>query len=121
MEYLIRENCRKECYRWFGPGFGGKKHLRALLKLMEIYPKIQDTVLKYISVINVFFTELNVDFRLRRHIEGCIGWNLRNKHPEASVLYPPDNRVVARKEKNQGELIIQTPELIRGLDKRIPY
>ena len=69
----------------------------------------------------MFFAELKVENRLRRHIEGCIGWNLRNKHPEYKKLYPDDNQVGTMKEKNNGELHITSSEIIKGLDSRIPF
>jgi len=52
---------------------------------VHIYP-VHETVLRYLSVMIVFSAEVQVENRLRRHIEGCIGWNLGQKHPEDALL-----------------------------------
>jgi hypothetical protein len=91
------------------------------LRQIEAYHSLHETVLHYLSVINVFFAEIEIETRLRKHIEGCIGWNLRNNHPEAKSLYPDDNQVGTMKEKNRGELVISSNENIQGLDRHIQY
>ena len=88
---------------------------------LEAYQAIHQHVLRYLSILNVFFAELNVGTNLRRHVEGCIGWHLRNNHPEHKALYPDDNHVGTMREKNNGILRISVPEVIRGLDGVIPY
>ncbi len=55
-----------------------------------------------------------VDTKMRKHIEGFIGWNLRNNHHEWKALYPDDNHVGAEAAKDHGELKITAPVLIRG-------
>jgi hypothetical protein len=88
---------------------------------IEAYRKLHQEVLQYLSILTVFFAELDVDKNLRKHVEGCIGWHLRNKHPEHKALYPDDNHVGTKKEKNIGNLYINASETIRGLDAIIPY
>jgi len=88
---------------------------------LEAYRRIHEDVLRYLSILNVFFAELKGDSNLRKHVEGCIGWHLRNNHPEHKALYPNDNHVGTRKDKNNGTLRILVPETIRGLDEAIPY
>ena len=88
---------------------------------IEAYQTVHDDVTRYLVALNIFFAELKTDNRLRKHIEGCIGWNLRNKHPESKALYPDDNHVGTMPEKNHGELLIASSESIRGLASRIPY
>ena len=88
---------------------------------IEAYETVHKQVKCYLAVLNIFFAELDADNRMLRHIEGCIGWNLRNKHPEAKMLYPDDNQIGAMKEKRHGELLTSFTEHIRGLDSRIPY
>ena len=91
------------------------------LMQLKAYQGIHEDVLRYISILNVFFAELDIDNKLRKHVEGCIGWHLRNNHPEHKVLYPDDNHVGTRKNKGNGNLKISVPETIRGLDDFIPY
>lgn len=88
---------------------------------IEAYQKNHDDVLRYISALNVFFAELSVDKYMRKHIEGCIAWHLRNNQPEHNVLYPNDNRTGTGKNKNTGNLRITSTEPIRGLDNVIPF
>lgn len=88
---------------------------------LEAYQRIHQDVLRYLSILNVFFAELRVDNHLRKHVEGCIGWHLRINHPEHKALYPDDNHIGTMKEKNNGNLRITVSETIRGLDKIIPY
>lgn len=88
---------------------------------VKAYASIHGDVLRYLSILNIFFAELNVDSRLRRHVEGCIGWHLRNNRPEHKALYPDDNHIGTMKEKRNGELRITISETIRGIDTIIPY
>jgi hypothetical protein len=82
---------------------------------------VHDDVTRYLAVLSIFFAELKTDDQLRKHIEGCIGWNLRNNHPEMKILYPDDNHIGTMPDKNHGELLITASQSIRGLDSRIPY
>lgn len=85
-------------------------------KQIIAYQKLNSLVVEYLSIINIFFAETDVESNVQKHIEGCIGWNLRNKYPEYKVLYPDDNHVGTKAEKNIGQLIIQSSEPIKGLD-----
>ena len=85
------------------------------------YQSVHDDVTRYLDALCIFFAVLNSDKRLRKHIEGCIGWNLRNNHPDAKVLYPDDNHIGTMRERSSGELLIRSAEHIRGLDTQIPY
>jgi hypothetical protein len=102
-------------------GLWREKSSDAPLKLIEAYKTIQADVMHYVSIINIFFAELAIDDFMRKHIEGCIGWNLRNNNPEAKALYPDDNHVGTVDKKNNGELLIRATEHIQGLDLRIMY
>ena len=103
------------------PGLWRDKSNEAANKLIKAYEGFRDTVLRYIAIIDIFFAEIHVETQLRKHIEGCIGWNLRNNHPNAKNLYPDDNHIGTKKEKNRGNLIIQTSNHIKGLDSIIAY
>ena len=78
-------------------------------------------MIRYLSVVSIFFAEVNTDTQLRKHIEGCIGWNLRNNHPPCKALYPDDNHVGTMASKDRGLLRIKTAEIVRGLDAEIPF
>jgi hypothetical protein len=103
------------------PGLWRSRGLDGPSKQIEAYQALHEHVLRYLSIVNIFFAELNTETQLRRHIEGCVGWNLRNNHPECKVLYPDDNHVGTLATKDRGELRVNAPEPIRGLDARIPF
>jgi hypothetical protein len=103
------------------PGLWRDKAPDGPSRQIEAYQAIHEQVTQYLAILNIFFAELNTEARLRKHIEGCIGWNLRNNHPTGKTLYPDDNHVGTGAAKDRGELRISAPEPIRGLDARIPY
>ena len=81
---------------------------------VDAYRRLHNDILRYLSVLSVFFAELEGDDLLRRQVEGCIGWNLRNNHPDHKALYPDDNRIGAKNDTHNGNLRIAMPEIIRG-------
>ena len=85
--------------------------------LIEIYDKHNKDIIKYISRINIFAGEINCSDTLRKHIEGCIGWNLRNKYPEYKLFYPDDNHVGISNKKNL-KLYLNYNNIL-GLDKEM--
>jgi hypothetical protein len=103
------------------PGLWRKRSSKGPCQLLDSYQSNHNTVIEYITILNVFFAEIDIETHLRRHIEGCIGWNLRNNHPEDKILYPDDNHVGTKKEKDIGQLFVSSDEYIRGLDSVIAY
>lgn len=103
------------------PGLWRDRSPDAAARLVAQYASIADVVVRYLSVISIFFAPLDAENRLMRHVEGCIAYHLRDEHPEDAVLYPSDNRVGTMGDKTRGELAITAPEAIRGLDGRIRY
>ncbi len=54
---------------------------------IETYGKLdRKIVLEYVASMGIFFAKLAEDRNTRMHVEGCIGWNLRNWHPEYKIL-----------------------------------
>jgi hypothetical protein len=90
-------------------------------KQLAAYRKHHHDVHRYVSIINIFFAELNAERRLRKHIEGCIAGNLRKNHPEHKRLYPDDNRVGTMKSDRRRKFRVTASEFIRGLDSEITY
>lgn len=103
------------------PGMWRDKSSESNAKRIDAYNLLHEKVMEYLSVVNVFFAEYETDRETRRLIESAIGWNLRNKHPEATALYPYDNRIDALSTVKHGELIITADANIRGLDERILF
>lgn len=103
------------------PGLWRMKTSSGPSKQIEAYQSIHKHVIRYLSILRIFFAELNTEAWLRKHIEGCIGWNLRNNHPECKTLYPDDNHVGSLADKSHGMLRVTASEFIRGLDSEILY
>jgi hypothetical protein len=89
--------------------------------MLSEHQRLNGGVIQYVKAIGIFLSELNVESELRKYIEGSIGWNLRNRHPECKQLYPDDNRVGTMKDKKNGQLLITAAEAIRGLGASITY
>lgn len=92
-------------------------------KAIAAYQTFHKSVVSYLSTLSIFYAKLEpeVDRSLRAHIEGCIGWSLRKDNPEALVLYPDDNYIAIKQERNHGNLLITASEAIRGLGTCIQY
>jgi len=90
-------------------------------RAIRAYATHHDAAIRYLSVIEVFLVELQVDGRLRKHVEGCLGWHIRSGYPQHKVLYPDDNHIGRTKEYRKGMMRISAPVVIRGLDPVIPY
>jgi hypothetical protein len=89
-------------------------------ELLINYVKLSSKVIEYINSLNVFFALIDTDNNTRRHIEGSIGWNLRNKYKDKfDILYPSDNHVGTSSEKMNKKLLISSDEIICGLDAEI--
>jgi len=90
-------------------------------KLIAEYPNLAEVVIRYVNEISIFFAELDAENKLRKHIEGCIGWNLRKNHKNFKQLYPDDNHLGILKENKNGRLLISANQTILGLDPIIEY
>lgn len=75
------------------PGLWRDKTPDGPARLLERYAENASAVLEYVKAMDVFVAEVHVDKNLRKHIEGSIGWNIRNNHQDKKMLYPDDNHV----------------------------
>ena len=97
-------------------GLWRDKTREAVGKTIEQYHTIGQYVTDYISIIDIYFAPTQCSKDLRKHIEGCIGKNLRMKYSEWTRFYPDDNQV-GTKSKGFGDTIrITTDEDIIGFD-----
>ena len=85
-------------------------------RLLEKYSQITNDVLRYVEALSVFVAETTAEPRLRKHIEGSIGWNLRNNHASQKMLYPDDNYIGTMATKVGTRLCISSDASIAGLD-----
>ena len=100
-------------------GMWRDKTNNAVQNTLENYEITSQHVTDYIEAIDVYFAPTNYPREIRRHIEGCIGWNLRNNHPELTKFYPNDNHVGTMKNKIGEILTITADERISGLGTQI--
>lgn len=112
------EAAEGRCVRVFD-GLWRDRSPAGVSKVLAEYKKQQEAVDRYISGLEVFIAPTTLDPQERKNIEGWIGSNLRENHPEAKVLYPDDNRVTKRKAIKHDSIRITCDSVIRGLDKVI--
>jgi len=98
-------------------GMWRDKSLSAVATLLDNYNEVTKKVVDYIGLINVYFAPTNFETDLRRHIEGCLGWNLRNKYLDLKIFYPDDNHVGTKAQRLEQKLLINLPENISGIDR----
>ena len=100
-------------------GLWRKKDSNGPVELLKYYQALSGNVIEYIKGIDIFFAEIITDANQRKHIEGSIGWNLRNNHVEYSSIYPSDNHIGTKEEKEGNVLKIRASKEIKGIDERI--
>ena len=103
------------------PGLWRRRSADGPAECLAAYATLNEAVRRYLDALCVFFAPTSVETNLRKHIEGCVGWNLRMWHPVHKVLYPDDNHIGTNRDKTHGVLRITSSEMIRGLDPEIPY
>jgi len=72
-------------------------------------------VIAYLESLEIFFAPTSCDTDTRRHLEGSIARNLRDRHPDEAFYYPKDNRTIPRRAKGI-TVSIKSDRQIRGLD-----
>jgi hypothetical protein len=100
-------------------GLWRDKRNKMIFEIGSAYEKLISTVIEYTNLIDIFFAEFHGEKNLRKHIEGSIGWNLRNNHLDVKSLYPDDNHVGTSKEKMNCRLLISCSKNILGIDREI--
>jgi hypothetical protein len=113
------EEARRGVQKLLWPGLWRDKGTDGPARQLEAYRTLTPTVLRYLECLSVFAAETHVDTQLRKHIEGSIGWNLRENHDPYAVLYPADNRIGRRAAKAGLTLLLSADEPIAGLDPRL--
>lgn len=101
------------------PGLWRDRSADGPARLLERYERLAKVAVRYVSQLRVFFAALDGDRELRRHIEGSIGWNLRNRHPGLCGLYPADNHLGRSRTPLHARLRITSAEPIQGLDPEL--
>ena len=103
------------------PIFGGMwrdKSADPLTSTVQAWLRLQREIHANVESVEVFFAPTEVSNELRKHIEGCLARQLRQRHPVEARFYPADNRTIPR--RMLGQVIRVTSELpIEGLDPEI--
>lgn len=97
-------------------GMWRDKTEEAVANVIENHSRVSKIVSEYVGLINIFFAPTSVDPSLRKHIEGCIGFNLRIKHAEHKVFYPDDNQVGRQKKEFGYRINVACPDIVLGLE-----
>ena len=105
-------------------GFGINRNIKKREDLsntiLAAYESRNAEILEYVRGISIFSAPIYIEDGLRRHLEGCIGWSLRDNHKEYSSLYPLACR--CNKGKMLGKVLYVTcDEPIMGLDEYLNY
>lgn len=74
-------------------GMWRDKSDKATDNLLNIYKDVSHKAVEFIQYKDIYFAPTNVETQLRKHIEGSIGWNLRNHHKDLNLFYPDDNHI----------------------------
>ena len=98
------------------PGLWRDKSPDGPSSLIKRYAELAPMVVRYLHELTVFFAPVEVETQLRRHIEGSIGYNLRNRYPQQRRLFPDDNHIGTSKTPHNVRLLISSTEPIQGLD-----
>ncbi len=91
----------------------------AVASLLDNYNRVSNSIVAYIELINVYFAPTTFETDLRRHIEGCIGWNLRNNYPDLKIFYPDDNHGGTKANRLGEKLTLILDEPIAGIDNEL--
>lgn len=110
---------RKGVERIVWDGLWRDRTPEAVARLLDSYEVVSRIVPNYIGLINIYFAPTTLEKHLRRHIEGCIGWNLRKNHPHLKTFYPDDNNVGRQKNLLGLRLMISSPEVIAGIEQEM--
>ncbi len=89
----------------------------AIISLLDNYSKMNEKIKDYIGIINIYFAPTALEKDLRKHIEGCIGWNFRHKFPDLKPFYPDDNHIGTKANRIGSRLIVNLPEDIAGIER----
>jgi len=100
-------------------GLWRDKSTNAVATLLENYNEVANKVIDYIRLINIYFAPTTFEKHIRRHVEGCLGWNLRNKYSNLKTFYPDDNHVGTKADRLGKKLIVNLPEPILGIDREL--
>lgn len=118
--YIIDANLAKQgIQKIIWNGMWRDKSKDAASNTLENYGIVSKHVIKYVECIDIYFAPTKFPRDLRRHIEGCIGWNLRNKYPKLTRFYPDDNHVGTSTDQLNEKIAISSDEPIAGLDCEI--
>jgi len=118
LNYLILDAdfARQGIEKIIWKGMWRDRTTNAVADLLDNYHHVSKKVTDYIGIINVYFAPTILEKYLRRHIEGCIAWNFRNKYPDLKRFYPDDNHVGTKAQRLGQKLILNLPEDIAGID-----
>lgn len=103
------------------PLYGGMwrdKSPDPITNTVHAWLELHERIHANLESIEVFFAPTDCAHDMRKHVEGCLARQLKQRHPGAARFYPADNRTIPR--KMLGIRIAVTAEApIEGLDPEI--
>lgn len=110
-------------------GLWRDKDRKLINDVIPKYKEMHKAIVAYVGIIDIFFANTvepteKVDIKIQRqyenkrtHIEGCIGYNLRNNHKDLKLFYPDDNHIGhSKKIGQQLHITVEGNAKIMGLD-----
>jgi len=99
-------------------GMWRDKSADPLTATVQAWLGLQREILASVESVEVFFAPTSLTNAIRKHVEGCLARQLRQRHPQEARFYPGDNRTIPR--QMVGQTIRVTSEWpIEGLDAEI--
>ena len=121
LDYMIldAESAVRGVEKVLWKGMWRDRTLGRIEKTLATYDSLSSKVTDYISIVDVYFTPTNLPSDIRKHVEGSIGRNLRDDHPDHTLFYPDDNHIGTKANKLGETITITSDEPILGLDSEI--
>lgn len=103
------------------PIFGGMWRDRSddpLTRTVQAWLGLQKEIHAYVESLEVFFAPTSLASETRKHVEGCLARQLKQRHPVEARFYPADNRTIPR--EMRGATVRVSSDLpIEGLDREV--
>ena len=105
--------------KWAWRGMWRDRSTEAISNVILNYEGLSRMVIEYLNIINIYFAPTKLDRDIRKHVEGSIGYNLRNNYPEYKLFYADDNHIGMKETPINMVLKVILPEPVDGIDNEI--
>ncbi|MCU0607253.1 MAG: hypothetical protein MUF78_07505 [Candidatus Edwardsbacteria bacterium] len=116
---LDPESARHGEVKYVWRGLWRDRSSNAVAALISSHDAVCMCVTGYIAMIDVYFAPTDIKASVRKHLEGCLALNVREKGDEISKFYPADNRTFVKRQRLGKKVMIHHDGSIVGLDDSI--